>query len=65
MDEQVASTEALSRKRAMIRRLPSRYAPFIYGIIQAWLTTGVATALATLRVTGFSAAWIGDWVTAC
>jgi Protein of unknown function (DUF2798) len=47
----------------MIRRLPSRHAPFAYGIIQAGLTTGVATAVGTLRVTTFSAAWIGDWLT--
>jgi hypothetical protein len=48
----------------MIRCLPSRYAPFVYGIIQAAVTTGVATAVATSRVVPFSAAWIRDWLVA-
>jgi hypothetical protein len=46
----------------MIRRLPSRYAPFAYGIIQAAVTTGVATAIATARITVFSVAWMRDWL---
>jgi hypothetical protein len=28
-------------------RLPQRYAPFIYGIVQAGITTAVASAIAT------------------
>ncbi len=46
----------------MIRCLPSRYAPFSYGIIQAGVTTGIATAVAALRDAAFSASWIGDWL---
>jgi hypothetical protein len=39
----------------MIRRLPGRYVPFAYGIIQAAMTTGVATAIAIARTVGHGA----------
>ena len=34
-------------------RLPQRYAPFIYGIVQAGITTAVASAIATHQLMGF------------
>jgi hypothetical protein len=36
--------------------IPSRYASFAYGVIQAAITTGIASAVATSRVVPFSAA---------
>ena len=42
--------------------IPSRCAPFVYGVIQAAITTGVASAVATLRVAPLSSAWIADLV---
>jgi hypothetical protein len=33
-------------------RLPCRYAPFIYGTIQAAITSAVASAIATANLTG-------------
>lgn len=47
-------------------RLPRRYAPFVYGVIQAALTTGLATAIATFNAGGESMEmltnWLGSWV---
>jgi hypothetical protein len=37
------------------------YAPLIYGIIQAAITTGVATAIATVHVTGLGIRFLADW----
>ena len=34
-------------------RLPNRFAPFVYGVIQAAVTTAVATAIATHQWMGF------------
>jgi hypothetical protein len=46
-------------------RLPRRYAPFVYGIVQAGLTTAVATAIATYQLTGicvqFFVRWACSW----
>jgi len=46
-------------------RLPRRFAPSVYGLIQAAVTTGVATAIATHQVMGLSSdflmAWFGSW----
>ena len=42
-------------------RLPQRYAPFIYGIVQAGITTAVATAIATHQLTGFGAQFLARW----
>ena len=52
-------------------RFPRHYAPFIFGVIQAALTTGIATAIATPLVSGLSwefamrwcAAWGLAWLT--
>jgi len=44
--------------------LPQRYAPFVYGIIQAGVTTAIASAVATLQLTGgvqFFARWAYSW----
>lgn len=45
-------------------RLPVEYAPLAYGIIQAAITTGVATVIATWQTLGwqgFPMAWLGAW----
>ena len=43
-------------------KLPRRYAPFVYGVIQAALTTAVATAIATYSVMGIAlAAVFVEW----
>lgn len=47
-------------------RLPPRFAPLIYGVIQSGITTGVATCIATFRhspVGGeFAGHWISSWL---
>jgi hypothetical protein len=48
----------------MVRCVPSRYAPFAFGIMQAGVTTSVATAVTNLRVGATSAGWIVDWLAA-
>jgi hypothetical protein len=35
-------------------RLPQQFAPLVYGIIQAAITTAVSTAIATLQLTDFN-----------
>jgi len=52
-------------------RLPQRYAPLVYGIVQASITTGSATAIATGQLTDFGMqflarsafAWLLAWLT--
>jgi len=43
-------------------RLPQRWAPLIYGVIQAAITTGVATAIATLQLTDFKLRFVEEWL---
>ena len=43
-------------------RLPQRWAPLIYGVIQAAITTGVATAIATLPLTDFKLRFMEEWL---
>ena len=43
-------------------RLPQRYAPFAYGIIQAAITTGVATWIATRQLTPFGMHFVDQWL---
>ena len=43
-------------------RLPQQWAPLIYGIIQAAITTGVATAIATLQLTDFKLRFLEEWL---
>lgn len=45
-------------------RLPHRYAPFLFGIIQAGLTTAVATAIATLQTTAIGLRFLVYWLAA-
>jgi hypothetical protein len=42
-------------------RLPQRYAPFIYGIVQAGITTAVASAIATHQLMGFGVQFLTRW----
>jgi Protein of unknown function (DUF2798) len=43
-------------------RLPQKYAPLVYGVIQAAITTAVATAVATQQVTVFNARFLHEWL---
>ena len=47
-------------------KLPKRYAPFIYGLIQAAVTTALATAIATKQMappgTQILSYWLSSWV---
>jgi hypothetical protein len=42
--------------------LPQQYAPLVYGIIQAAITTAVATAIATYELTGLSIRFLEEWL---
>jgi hypothetical protein len=42
-------------------RLPPRYAPFVYGVVQAAITTAVATAVATHQAIGFGVQFLQRW----
>jgi hypothetical protein len=42
-------------------RLPPRYAPYAYAVIQAAITTGVATAIATHQLTGPGLPFLSQW----
>lgn len=44
--------------------LPSRYAPFVYGIIQAAITTAVATGIATCQAMDPGLLLLERWATA-
>jgi len=52
-------------------RLPQKFAPWAYGLIQVTITTAVATAIATHQITGFGTrflvqwgmAWLASWLT--
>ena len=45
-------------------RLPLRYAPFLFAVIQAGLTTGFATAIATHQAMSFGARFWTHWLSA-
>jgi ABC-type glycerol-3-phosphate transport system permease component len=45
-------------------RLPQQSAPFVYGVIQASITTAVATAIATYQLTGLGVRFVLEWATA-
>ena len=47
---------------AFMIRLPQQWAPLVYGIIQAAITTGVATAIATLPLTDFKLRFVEEWL---
>ena len=42
-------------------KLPHRFAPYVFGAIQAALTTAVATAIATYQLTGLTSAFLSQW----
>jgi hypothetical protein len=43
-------------------RLSPKYAPLIYGVIQAAITTAVATAVTTHEMTVFNARFLEEWL---
>ena len=45
-----------------MKRLPPRFAPFVYGIIQAAITTAVATAIATHQLASQGMAFLWHWL---
>mgnify|MGYP001189142943 CR=1 FL=1 len=47
--------------RYAMPRLPQRYAPLVFGIIQAAITTAVATAIATHQLTDFGMQFLEQW----
>ena len=47
-----------------MRLLPKRFAPYVYGTIQAAITTAVATAIATGQLTGPSTLFLERWALA-
>ena len=42
-------------------RIPQKYAPFVFGVIQAAITTAVATAIATHQLTEFGLLFLEQW----
>jgi hypothetical protein len=63
--EAKAPCRALIDEWISMARLPHRYAPLVYGIIQAAVTSAVATSVATYQsgASGLTAAryWLGCW----
>ena len=45
-------------------RIPQKYAPFVFGVIQAAITTAVATAIATHQLTEFGLLFLEQWAIA-
>ena len=45
-------------------RLPQKYAPLVFGVIQAAITTAVATAIATYQLTEFGQQFLERWALA-
>ena len=41
--------------------IPQKYAPFVFGVIQAATTTAVATAIATHQLTEFGLLFLERW----
>ncbi|MBX9588070.1 MAG: DUF2798 domain-containing protein [Hyphomonadaceae bacterium] len=46
----------------MKARVPQRYAPFIFSVIQAAVTTGIATAIATGQTTALGFLFVKHWL---
>ncbi|MBX9709801.1 MAG: DUF2798 domain-containing protein [Xanthobacteraceae bacterium] len=47
-----------------MRRIPSRYAHFVFGVIQSGLTSAIAAGIASLTFLSagtFFTHWIGSW----
>jgi len=47
-----------------VARIPQQYAPFVYGVIQAAITTAVASAIATHQWTDFGLQFLARWLLA-
>ena len=45
-------------------KIHRRFAPLVYGLIQAAITTAIATAIATYQGVGFGVEFPGRWATA-
>ena len=45
-------------------RIPQKYAPFVFGVVQAAITTAVATATATHQLTEFGLLFLERWAVA-
>ena len=45
-------------------KLSRRHAPYVYGIIQSALTTAIATAIATWKLTGTALLFMQYWFSA-
>ncbi len=45
-----------------MRRLPKHYAPFIYGVIQAAITSAVATVVATYGIASLELQFVVYWL---
>ncbi len=45
-------------------RLPSRYAPFAFSVLQVTLTTGVAAAVGVHQSQAFGAQFVAQWAMA-
>lgn len=45
-------------------KFPHHYGPFIFGVIQAAVTTGIATAIATPLISGLDWDFVGRWCSA-
>ena len=50
-----------SKGQLGMARLPQKYAPFVFGVIQAAITTAVATAIATRQLTEFGLLFLQQW----
>jgi Protein of unknown function (DUF2798) len=42
-------------------RLPQKYAPYVFGVIQAAITTAIATGIATHQLTEFGLLFLERW----
>ncbi len=45
-----------------MRRLPGHCAHFVFGVIQAAMTTGFATAIATYQAMAFTGSFLEQWL---
>lgn len=43
-------------------KLPLRYAHYAFGVVQAAITTGVATFIASLNLAGSGGSFLWDWL---
>lgn len=48
----------------MGRRIPKRFAPLTYGMIQSGITTAVASGIATVQALGLNWLALGAWLVA-